>query len=231
MNTAPRGPLLDTRSVHGGASLDRPEGHAHETKRRGHHLRRQAEPRSTARHGTSGTRTYIAGCQAALNGFPMTAVDPAWLHVTIAQISDAVGTTTTEDELLVLKTELQVALRSIPPFTLMVGSCLSYHSGSIFDLSPDGELNNVRDIVPEVIGRVRGPGAGAYDPRVLHMSLAYASGDADSDVVQHRLRRVRPSHAPMTIRSLWLVKVASDPDAKTITWAAPKEDQELLLGG
>ena len=45
MNTAPRGGLLGTSSVHGGASPDRPEGHAHATKRRGHHLKRRSGAR------------------------------------------------------------------------------------------------------------------------------------------------------------------------------------------
>lgn len=176
-------------------------------------------------------KSLILGCRSALDGFPLTMVDLPWLHVTIAQISDALGRATSEDELGALKTGLQAAIRPIEPFTIMVGTCLSYSSGTIFDLSPDDGLNRLRDTVAEVIGRVRGPAARAYDPGVLHLTHSYASGDADSDVVQRRLRRVRPSHAPMTIRSLWLLEVASDPEAKTITWAAPKEDQQLLLGG
>jgi hypothetical protein len=35
----------------------------------------------------------------------------------------------------------------------------------------------------------------------------------------------------MTVLSLWLLEVAPDPEAKTITWAAPEEDQQLFLGG
>lgn len=175
--------------------------------------------------------SLVLGCRSALDGFPLTMVELPWLHITVAQISDALGSTTSGDELRALKTELQAALRSIDPFTIMVGSCLSYVSGSIFDLSPDDDLNLLRDTVAEVIGRIRGPAALAFAPGVLHLTHSYASGDADSDVVQRRLRRVRPSHAPMTIRSVWLLEVASDPDAKTITWAAPKEDQQLFLGG
>lgn len=174
--------------------------------------------------------SLIEGCRSALTGLPLTMVDSAWLHVTAAQISNAVGRSTGEDELQALKAELRSALRAIEPFTIMVGSCLSYHSGAIFDLSPDGDLNRLRDAVGDAIERVRGPGARVYDPGVLHLTLGYATGDADSDEVQRRLRRVRPSHAPMAIESVWLLEVASDADAKTITWTPPAADQELRLG-
>ena len=176
----------------------------------------------------AGLAALVAGCRQALDGFPMTMVDHPWLHVTIAQITDATGSSTSTEELRALETELRRALGVIRPFTVMVGSCLSYPSGAIFDLSPDNELNRLRDAVAEAIGRVRGSAALQYDPGVLHLTLAYASGDADSDVVQRRLRRVRPSHAPMTIESVHLVEVLADPDAKTITWAPPHV--ELALG-
>jgi hypothetical protein len=113
-------------------------------------------------------------CTAALSDWPLTIVDPGWLHVTIAQISDAVGRTTSPDEIQLLRQELQQALRSINPFTITVGSALSYLSGVIFDLHPDDQLNRLRDTVAEVIGRVRRPAAAEYNPGVLHLSPAPA---------------------------------------------------------
>jgi hypothetical protein len=165
-----------------------------------------------------------------LTEWPLTIVEPAWLHITFAQISDAVGRITSADDIQLLRHELQEALRSINPFTITVGSALSYPSGVVFDLHPDDQLNRLRDTVAAVIGRVRGPAAAEYDPGVLHLTLAYANGDADSDDIQRRLRRVRPSHASMNIDSLWLLDVTADPDAKTITWAAPQPHQQIFLG-
>ena len=176
----------------------------------------------------TGLASLVAGCRAALTEWPLTIVEPAWLHITIAQISDAAGRTTSPDEIQSLRGELQQELRSIDPFKIMVGSALSYPSGVIFDLRPDDQLNRLRDTVANVIGRVRGPAAIEYNPGVLHLTLAYANGDADSDVIQRRLRRVRPSHAPMTIESVHLLEVTADPDAKTITWPTPFA--EIFLG-
>ena len=170
----------------------------------------------------------IRGCRRASAGYPLTYVEDPWLHITVAQITDAVGRSTLADERQQLASELQNALESVDPFTVTIGSCLSYGSGLIFDVWPDGQMERLTNVVESVVERVRGPEATRYDTGVAHLTLAYASGDADSDEIQRKLRRVRPSHAPMTIRSVHLVDVASDPDAKTITWTPPVA--EIVLG-
>jgi hypothetical protein len=95
------------------------------------------------------------------------------------------------------------------------------YSGLILDAYLDDQLARLHDTVASVVERVRGPEANRYDTGVPHFTLAYANADADSDEIQRKLRRVRPSHAPMTIRSVHLFDVAADPDANTITWATP----------
>jgi hypothetical protein len=146
----------------------------------------------------------------------------------MAQIPDTVSWLIPPDERQLLAGELQTALAAVDPFTVMIGSCLSYGSGLIFDVFPDDHLGQLLDVVASVVRRVRGPAATAYDIGVPHLTLAYANGAADSDEIQRKLRRVRPSHAPMSIRSVHLVDVASDPDAKTVTWAPPLA--EIFLG-
>lgn len=73
-------------------------------------------------------------------------------------------------------------------------------SGLIFDVHPDGQLAKLHDAVESVIERLRGPEAIRYDTGVLHLTLAYANGDADGEDIQRKLRRVRPNHAMMTIK-------------------------------
>lgn len=172
----------------------------------------------------------VCGCQAALADWPMTMVEPELLHITMAQISDAQGASTSREEIDELIAALRESLATVDPFTVTVGSCLSYESGAIFDLHPDGQLNQLRDTIAATIAQVRGPASIEYDTGVLHLTLAYANADADSDAAQRRLRRVRPSHAPMTIGSVWVLEVAADPDAKTITWTAPNPGQQIFLG-
>jgi hypothetical protein len=172
----------------------------------------------------------IHGCRAAVADYPLTDVADEWLHVTISQITDAVGGAISQGERELLAEELQKALREVDPFTITVGSCLTYHSGPIFDLHPDHQLKQLHDVVESVVERLRGPEAIKYDTGVLHLTLAYASGDADSDEMQRALRRVRPSHAPMTIRSVHLLEVAAHPDAKTIIWTEPIAEIPLGRG-
>lgn len=175
-------------------------------------------------------RELVRGCRQATAGYPLTFVEEQWLHITIAQITDTVGRLVPDGPRRELATELQHQLRRIAPFDIQVGSCLSYSSGLIYDVHPDDQLAELHDAVHSVVERVRGPEATRYDTGVLHLSLAYANNDADSDEIQRKLRRVRPSHATMTIGSVHLLDVAADPEAKSITWAAPQSHQQLLLG-
>ena len=89
-----------------------------------------------------------------------------------------------------------------------------------------------RDLMaPGRVGRGLAPVVDVRHVRagVLH-NAGYAAADADSDQLQQRLRQVRPSHAPLTVRSGWLVEVSADPDAQTITWKPPAPEHGLLLG-
>jgi len=104
----------------------------------------------------------------------------------------------------------------------MVGSCLSSVSGLVFDLHPDDQLAAVIRAVRAAIG----PHAAAYDVGVPHMTLAYATGDADSGEIQRRLRRARPSHAPMTIDAVHLLDVAVHAET-AFTWTEPPARLEL----
>lgn len=64
---------------------------------------------------------------------------------------------------------------------------------------------------------MRGAGATDYPVLPCHLTIGYTSADADSDEVQSKLRRtVRPSHAPLEVRSVYLVDVAPDLDSKQI---------------
>lgn len=54
--------------------------------------------------------------------------------------------------------------------------------------------------------------------------------NADSDELQRKLRRVRPSRAQMMSTSVHLVDVTADPDAKTTTWTTPLAEMALGAG-
>ncbi|WP_461056478.1 2'-5' RNA ligase family protein [Streptomyces pseudoechinosporeus] len=165
--------------------------------------------------------------RAATKDEPLSHVGDEWFHVALYQLSEKVGALVTQEEREALADALRQRLRTVEPFSITAGSSLSYPTGIVFDLHPDGPLNALRDAVTTAIEKVRGADATEYSTGVLHLTGAYATDDADSDQIQRRLRRVRPSHASVHIDSVELVDVAADPDQKTITW---KSIAEIPLG-
>jgi hypothetical protein len=125
------------------------------------------------------------------------------------------------EERRALVAELTKQMRSTVPFTITVGSPLPYGSGLIFDLGPDEPLNDLRTAATRAFEVIRGTDATTYDTGVLHLTESYATAEVTLDhfhQIHRRVRRVRPSHAPLHIDSIQLVDVFADAQAKTITW-------------
>ncbi len=102
-------------------------------------------------------------------------------------------------------------------------ACAATYSGLIFDLGPDEPLNELRAAVTRAFELVRGPDATTYDTGVLHLTESYATAEVTLDhfhQIHRRVRRVRPSHAPLHIESITLVDVVANDTEKTITWEA-----------
>ena len=160
----------------------------------------------------------VGGCRAAAGGFPLAWVEDPWLHLTLAQVPDSPAASIPREERDALVAALGERLEGLEPLQVLIGSPLSYHSGVICDVHPDGPLGRLCEAVQEAVTAARGDGAAAYEVGVPHLSLAYATQSASSDDVQRRLRRVRPSHASLGIDAVHLVDVAADDARKTITW-------------
>ncbi|MFE7115138.1 2'-5' RNA ligase family protein [Streptomyces sp. NPDC057654] len=156
--------------------------------------------------------------RAATKGDPLSHVGDEWFHITLYQLSEKAGALVTQAEREDLADALQQRLRAVEPFTVTVGSSLSYPSGIVFDLHPDEPLNALRGAVTEAVEKARGADATQYPTGVLHLTEAYATDHVDSDPIQRRLRRVRPGHAPLRIASVELVDVTADLEQKAITW-------------
>lgn len=160
----------------------------------------------------------VATGQAALAGLPIAAVEPQWLHLTVDQVTRP-ATLISPDERAALVGELAGRVQRLDPFEVLVGSMLSYHSGVIADVYPDDGLAELYDAVHSAIPAICGSDAGRYPRAVPHLTIGYASAEADSDHVQRLLRRVRPSHAPLTVDAVYLVDVTAAPGrSQTITW-------------
>jgi hypothetical protein len=153
-------------------------------------------------------------CHEAL---PITPVEPRWLHITIDQVSRTAHSISQAER---VKPVAEVADRvtGVAPFTITIGSLLSYHSGVIADLHPDRELAALHAAARDGIRAALGDDACRYVRGLQHLTTAYANANADSDAAQRILRRVRPSHARLHIGAVHLVDVTADTEAKTVTW-------------
>ncbi|WP_329155889.1 2'-5' RNA ligase family protein (plasmid) [Streptomyces sp. NBC_01456] len=161
----------------------------------------------------------VTRAQSVLQDFPITCVESRWLHITVEQITDAVGADISPAARDALVEELGKRLADVEPFDIMIGSLESYATGVIADIHPDGPLNVLHSTVRAAIQAVRGPDATGYPTKVPHLTIGYAADECDSDQVQRKLRNdVRPGHAPMRVDAVHLVDVTADTQAKTITW-------------
>jgi hypothetical protein len=158
------------------------------------------------------------GCREALTPYPLTFVEDRWLHITLMQIADKFGARYSAAERAELASALRQDLAGFGAFDLTIGSCLAQTTVVMFDVHPDEQIARLGRTVHDTVGRVRGGDALSYNAGIPHMTVGYANGFADNADIQRDLRKVRPGHAPMHIKSVEFVEVTIDPSAKTVTW-------------
>ncbi|MFG2141881.1 2'-5' RNA ligase family protein [Streptomyces sp. NPDC048650] len=114
-------------------------------------------------------------------GFPVCPVEPQWLHITIDQVTGRTASQVPTEERRALVDALRERMADVAPLELTVGSLLSYHSGVIADLHPDGSLAELHATIRHTIRAICGEEAARYPWGVQHLTAAYAYDHADSD--------------------------------------------------
>jgi hypothetical protein len=173
----------------------------------------------------------VRGIRAATKDDPLTQVGDEWFHITLYQLSAKAAAEVTAAERQSLAAELTRQMKAIAPFTVTVGSALAYGTGIVFDLGPDEPLNELRTAATRAFEVVLGTEATSYETGVLHLTESYATAEVDLDhyhQIHRRVRRVRPSHAPLHVDTVALVDVVANDTKKTITW---KTLESIPLGG
>ncbi|MFE5593070.1 hypothetical protein [Streptomyces sp. NPDC056549] len=163
----------------------------------------------------------VRGIRAATKDDPLTHVGDEWFHIALYQLSVKGAAEVTAAERKALAAELKGQMETVAPFTITVGSALAYGTGIVFDLGPDGPLNELRTAATRAFEAVLGSEATSYETGVLHLTESYATAEVGLDhyhQIHRRLRRVRPSHAPLRIDTVALVDVVANDAEKTITW-------------
>ncbi|WP_410659540.1 hypothetical protein [Amycolatopsis sp. lyj-112] len=183
--------------------------------------------------------TLLDGVRTVVSPFPGTStpVPDAGLHVTIQPINHGLYDTPPIGRTTVTKLvdDLTILLRDRPAFPLWMGSPVIGQRGIVldheplsdgpFDDSPEDPFSDLVDDVRTVIARVCGPGAIGHDTRPCHMALVYASCDQETEDFSSVLRRVRPSHAFVMVRTLVLAWVRQSPTECCYQWKVVKRFQ------
>ncbi|MFJ9453766.1 2'-5' RNA ligase family protein [Kitasatospora sp. NPDC101447] len=150
----------------------------------------------------SALHTLLADLRKALAGFPVVPVPDERAHITLDMVTSGPADSFTDAEHRDLAEELRVSVAGIGPLRLQAGSPIAYRTGVRLDLHPDGELAALQHRVRAAVHRVFGPDSTAYPLGVLHTTVAYAAADTDTDELAQAVHRVRPGHAPFTVRRI-----------------------------
>jgi hypothetical protein len=169
----------------------------------------------------------ITGLRAASADAPLAHIDHEWLHVTLYQLPDPPAPHIPDPQRRALVAELTARVRGVKPFVVNVGGPVVYPSGIVCDLVPHEPGNALRAATAAAFETVFGLPAGGHETGAPHLTESYTTAEASLDAVHdlaRRVRRVRPSHAPLHVEAVELVEVSADTDRKVITWepvAAP----------
>ncbi|WP_340375706.1 2'-5' RNA ligase family protein [Streptomyces sp. SS7] len=148
-----------------------------------------------------------AACREVLGDYPIWCVPDDLVHITIEMDAAAPSTDISTTERTRLITTLKDRLTRIEPFTVLCGSALANRTGAILDTHPDQGLVALQNLVRSALWEAHDTSAIAHEGGRGHASLGYAYDQADSDPLQSALRRISPSHAPLTVSRLHLLDV------------------------
>jgi len=171
-------------------------------------------------------RRLVEQARTVMAQYPvLAAVSDAWLHATMQVVTGRAGADITGEQGAALIEALREQVGGLAPFTAAAGPVLASRSGVLMDLDQDlaGEPFAVLSTnIGTAIRAVFGDDGLRYDPGVPHVTLAYATGDEDSGVVQSHLRRVvRPNRARLSVGAVWLVDVIQDVARSQYRWKEP----------
>ncbi|WP_328844873.1 hypothetical protein [Streptomyces sp. NBC_00258] len=151
--------------------------------------------------------TLISECRTVLHDYPVWCLPDDLVHITVEMDAYAPSTGISTDERARLIAALKARLTGVEPFTVLCGSPIANRTGAILDTYPDLGLSALRNLVRNALWEVHDRPAITDSGGRGHASLGYAYGNADSDPLQSALRKITPSHAPLTVSHLDLLDV------------------------
>jgi len=124
----------------------------------------------------------------------------------------------TSDRRAELAGRLRQVMAEIPSFKVACQPAVVKRSSVSLEMVPDQRFNKLIDGMKTVAGDMFGQKAVQYSNGRPHITLAYATGDGDSDVVQAFLSEVPDLRAKLTVDCVRLVDVLVDTELVQFRW-------------
>lgn len=164
-------------------------------------------------------RPVIDAYRSVLDRFDFIARQPdEWLHSTMMVIDEISARNVTSDQRAELARRLRQVTAEMPSFKVACRSAVVKRSSVSLEMVPDLRFNKLIDGMKAVAGDMFGQKAVQYSNGRPHITLAYATGDGDSDVVQASLREVLDPRTELTVDCVRLVDVLVDTELVQFRW-------------
>ena len=159
----------------------------------------------------------------AIRSYPITLLESSDYHITCECVTDRVGADIPDSERAELISAVRRELDGVSAYVGRAGGAVGYSSGVIVDVSPaapltDSDGPSIHTRLRAAVHSVRGPESTRFPISKAHISLGYATAEADSDRITRSLRPIDPNNAPLYLPRIDLVEVTVDQAAGRLTW-------------
>lgn len=141
-----------------------------------------------------------------------------WLHATMMVLDGVPARDVPAEQRADLIDRLRKAVAEVPSFTVTCGPAVAGRSTVTLDMVPDKDFVALAERVKAAAGEVFGPEAVKYTNNRPHITLAYATGDGDSGIIQDKLRYATDLRVPLTVDAVRLVDVLVDAELFQFRW-------------
>jgi hypothetical protein len=141
-----------------------------------------------------------------------------WLHSTMMVVDGIPARDVSAGQRAELAERIGQAVAEVPEFTVTCGPAVAGRGTVTLDMVPDKDFAALTERVKAAAGEMFGPEAVKYTNNRPHITLAYATGDGDSGIIQDKLRYATDLRATLTVDAVRLVDVLVDAELFQFRW-------------
>lgn len=165
-------------------------------------------------------RAYAAAHRDVLADWPLSTVGEDWLHITVQGVHHP----TTPEQKDLLRASLREKMREVPSFSVELGPVWPGVTAVTAAVYPENGMDRLYRQVRAACDEVPGISLRKAEKRFWpHWTLAYTLESFNGDVLNRKLRGVRPARPGITVSAVHLVEQRQDRRAGRYTWTSAEE--------